>query len=377
MKLIDRYLGLEWAKWFALSMFFLFAVLFLQALSDDPDFARSLLEQEGRGKGLAWFLGYAPWVLPVSCFVATVTSLSFLSKNRELLALRASGFSSFGLSRPYLLSGAILSLLCWQAVNYRAHNQASNNQLEKVMPLDSFRMKIGKERIWYFGEFDEASWRGTGVHVYSYDENGSDSYRIRAETASRVGSDWIFENGRFLGFPSGKGLPVPNESGKGLNWEEPPAHLESLIQGRSSPRINKRFSSLRLSLPSDDPRIHVALCKKPASLSYDELTTVIENYPHQSSTSLYPYRLRKAQLAGSAPSCLLAVLCGLAVGLRKKTSSAGSMAGIALLGAFLFYLMKTFCDALGERGIVSGWVAVAIPYFFVVAGSFCLLLRNR
>ena len=300
MKLIDRYLGLEWAKWFALSMFFLFAVLFLQALSDDPDFARSLLEQEGRGKGLAWILGYAPWVLPVSCFVATVTSLSFLSKNRELLALRASGFSSFGLSRPYLLSGAILSLLCWQAVNYRAQNQASNNQLEKVMPLDSFRMKIGKERIWYFGEFDEASWRGTGVHVYSYDENGSDSYRIRAETASRVGSDWIFENGRFLGFPSGKGLPVPNESGKGLNWEEPPAHLESLIHGRSSPRINKRFSSLRLSLPSDDPRIHVALCKKPASLSYDELTTVIENYPHQSSTTLYPYRLRKAQLAGSA-----------------------------------------------------------------------------
>ena len=53
------------------------------------------------------------------------------------------------------------------------------------------------------------------------------------------------------------------------------------------------------------------------------------------------------------------------------------MAGIALLGAFLFYLMKTFCDALGEKGIVSEWVAVAIPYFFVVAGSFCLLLRNR
>ena len=32
------------------------------------------------------------------------------------------------------------------------------------------------------------------------------------------------------------------------------------------------------------------------------------------------------------------------------------MAGIALLGAFLFYLMKTFCDALGEKGsFPSGW----------------------
>ena len=377
MKLIDRYLGLEWAKWFALSLFFLFAILFLQALSDDPDFARGLLEQEGRKKGLVWILGYVPWVLPVSCFVATVISLSFLSKNRELLALRASGFSSFGLSRPFVLFGAILSLVCWQVVNYRIQSTASNNQLEKVMPLDSFRMKIGKERIWYFGEFDEVLGEGTGVHVYSYDENGSDSYRIRAESASRDGSDWIFENGRFLGFPSGKGLPLPNESGNGLNWEKSPVPLGSLIQVRSSPRINKRFSSLRLSLPSDDPRIHVALRKKPASLSYDELTTVIESYPQQSSATLYPYRLRKAQLAGSAPSCLLAVLCGLAVGLRKKTSSAGSMAGIALLGAFLFYLLKTFCDALGEKGIVSEWEAVGIPYFFVVAGSFYLLLRNR
>ena len=143
-------------------------------------------------------------------------------------------------------------------------------------------MKIGKERIWYFAQFDETSWKGTGVHVYSYDENGSDSYRIRAESAFRDGNDWIFENGRFLGFPSSKGLPVPRENGKGLTWETP-VLSESIIQGRSSPRINKRFSGLRLSLPSDDPRIHVALRKKPANLTYGELTTVIEKYPHQSS----------------------------------------------------------------------------------------------
>ena len=376
MKLIDRYLGLEWAKWFALSLSFLFAILFLQALSDDPDFARGLLGQEGRQKLFAWVLGYAPWVLPVCCFVATVASLSFLSKNQELLALRASGFSSLGLSKPYLVFGTMLSVLCWFAVNAKDQAAIWDNQEKNVLILDSFRMKIGSERIWYFAEFDEASWRGSGVHVYSYDENGSDSYRIRAQSAFRDGNDWVFESGRFLGFPSSKGLPVPRENGKGLKWETQ-VQSESIIQGRSSPRINKRFSDLRLSLPSDDPRIHVALRKKPANLTYGELTTVIEKYPHQSSAKLYPYRLRRAQLAGSAPSCLLAVLCGLAVGLRKKTSSAGSLAGVALLGAFLFYLMKTFCDALGEKGIVSEWEAVGIPYFFVIAGSLLLLIRNR
>ena len=68
MKLIDRYLGFELAKWFALSLSFLLAILFLQALSDDSDFAQGLLEQEGRQELFAWALGYAPWVLPISCF---------------------------------------------------------------------------------------------------------------------------------------------------------------------------------------------------------------------------------------------------------------------------------------------------------------------
>jgi lipopolysaccharide export LptBFGC system permease protein LptF len=130
-------------------------------------------------------------------------------------------------------------------------------------------------------------------------------------------------------------------------------------------------------LPSDDPRIHAALRKKPSSLSYGELTVVINQYPNQSSAKLYPYRLRRAQLAGSAPGCLLAILCGLAIGLRKKSSSVGSMVGIALLGTFLFYLLKTFCDALGEKGIVSEWEAVGIPYLLVLVVCFLLILRNR
>lgn len=377
MKLIDRYLGVEWAKWFALSLSFLFAILFLQSFSDDPDFAQNLLEPEGRKKFFAWILGYAPWVLPVSCFVATVTSLSFLSKNRELLALRASGFSPMRLSKSFLVLGVILSWGCWVAVNSKDPPVGLDEGGEDALPLVSFRMKIGKERIWYFAEFHEASWSGSAVHVYSYDENGSDSYRIRAVSASWTGNSWVFENGRFLGFPSSKGLPVPRENGNGLNWEENPVWSESINKGRASPRINKRFSELRLSLPSDDPRTYVALRKKPENLAYGELTTVIQNYPHQSSAKLYPYRLRRAQLVGSAPSCLLAVLCGLAIGLRKKSSSVGSLAGVALLGAFLFYLLKTFCDALGEKGIVSEWAAVGIPYFFVLAGSFLLLLRNR
>ena len=261
-------------------------------------FCPGLLEQEGRGKGLAWILGYAPWVLPVSCFVATVTSLSFLSKNRELLALRASGFSSVRTKQTlsFVWGDPVFAMLASREL--QGPESGFEQSVGKGHALGFLQDENRKREDLVFWGSSTRRHGGTGVHVYSYDENGSDSYRIRAETASRVGSDWIFENGRFLGFPSGKGLPVPNESGKGLNWEKPPAPWKSLIQGRSSPRINKRFSSLRLSLPSDDPRIHEPFCKKPASLSYDELTTVIENYPHQSSTTLYPYRLRKAQLAG-------------------------------------------------------------------------------
>jgi lipopolysaccharide export LptBFGC system permease protein LptF len=377
MKLVDRYLGLEWMKWFALSMSFLFAILFLQAFSDDYGFFSKLLEPSGRRDVLVWIVGYMPWVLPISCFVATVSVLGIISKNHELVAMRASGISTFAVSKPLLLLGLLVSFACWFARDYRQQLSSDINQLGKESTLASFGMKIGQSRIWYFQEYDEVSGQGRGVQLYSYDQNGSDSYRIRAKSASWTGNGWSFREGRFLGFPTEKGIPVPQSSGGGIDWEQNPTGFEISKQGRASPRINKRFSVLFLPLAKDDPVPHAALRKKPNSLTYGELVNLLREYPMQQSARLYPYKLRRAQLLWSGPSCLVAVLCGLALGLRRKSTTPGRIAGASLLGMLLFYLAKTFCDALGEKGIASEWLAAGIPYVLISAIAICLVRQSR
>lgn len=377
MKLVDRYLTLEWMKWFALSMAFLFAILFLQAFSEDFGFLSNFVDPLGRKETLDWFLGYMPWVLPISCFVATVSVLGMISKNHELLAMRASGISVIAVSRPLLLLGISVSFACWFARDYRNDFTSGMNQPPEGSHLSSFGMKIDQSRIWYFGEFDEASGRGREVQLYSYDENGSDAYRIRSKSAIWTGKGWSFREGRFLGFPSEHGIPVPLPNGMGIDWEENPAGFESNPQERASPRISKSFSALFLPLAKDDPFPHAALRKKPNTLAYAELENLLREYPGQDSAKLFPYKLRRAQLLWSGPSCLIAVLCGLALGLRGKTTTVGRIAGASLLGMLLFYVMKTFCDALGEKGIVTEWVAAGIPYILVTVLSIYLIGKRR
>ena len=362
-------------KWFALSMSFLFAILFLQAFSDNFEFFSKFIDPSGRKEALAWVLGYMPWVLPISCFIATVSVLGIFSKNHELLAMRASGVSTFAVSKPLLLLGLLVSFASWFARDSQI--QLVSGKSGKESPLVSFGMKIGQSRIWYFKEFDEAKGQGRGVQVYSYDQNGSDSYRIRAKSATWTENGWSFKEGRFLGFPSAKGIPVPRSNGVGMDWEENPVGFENVNQVRASPRINKSFSALFLPLKKDDPFPHAALRQKPNTLNYGELVTLLGEYPDENSARLYPYKLRRAQLLWSGPSCLVAVLCGLALGLRRKTTSAGRIAGVSLLGMLLFYLVKTFCDALGEKGIVSEWLATGIPYALITIIAICHIRQNR
>jgi lipopolysaccharide export LptBFGC system permease protein LptF len=377
MKLIDRYLGFEWMKWFALSMSFLFAILFLQAFSDNFEFFSKFLDPSGRKEALAWVLGYMPWVLPISCFIATVSVLGIFSKNHELLAMRASGVSTFAVSKPLLLLGLLVSFASWFARDSQIQLVSGITQSGKGSTLVSFGMKIGQSRIWYFKEFDEAKGQGRGVQLYSYDQNGSDSYRIRAKSATWTENGWSFKEGRFLGFPSAKGIPVPRSNGVGMDWEANPVGFENGNQVRASPRIKKSFSALFLPLKKDDPFPHAALRKKPNSLTYGELATLLSEYPRQNSARLYPYKLRRAQLLWSGPSCLVAVLCGLALGLQRKTTSAGRIAGVSLLGMLIFYLVKTFCDALGEKGIVSEWLATGLPYALIIILAICHIRQKR
>ena len=104
---------------------------------------------------------------------------------------------------------------------------------------------------------------------------------------------------------------------------------------------------------------------------------LISDFPSENSPQVQPYRLRRAQLFWNAPACLLAALCALAISINRQQSSIGIIVGVSIIWISGFYMLRTFCDALGEKGILKEWQASGIPFAVILLFSIVQLWRKR
>jgi lipopolysaccharide export LptBFGC system permease protein LptF len=382
LKIIEKYLIFEWLKWFCLCFLVLYSLLFLQLLSEES----KLFASDSFPHFIILFsrfgLSYLSWLLPIGCFVATLFTFSFLAKNRELLALDTSGCSTFFIIRPIIglaIGCCFFSWLCQdtEKLNRLLERSLDQQKLEKNTQVSSFKMRLKSvNRTWHFQSFNIETEFAEKIHLYSYDDQGNELFRIRAESGNRSDKGWQLLNGNFLGFSSPLGIPIIKDDQ--ISWDATSERFDmTFASGIKTPKYNKQFLKLNLSHIHDDPEPFALLRTKPQNLSFERLTELIECFPHPNSPKLHPYRLRRAQLLWNVPGCFLAVMCAFALTLRKEHTSIGFIIGLSLLWILVFYIIKSFCDALGEKGILSDWVATGIPFMIVFAISIKLLCGNR
>jgi len=127
----------------------------------------------------------------------------------------------------------------------------------------------------------------------------------------------------------------------------------------------------------DNPEPFARLRESPKDLNFAQLNHLVNSYPTPSSAKLYPYRLRKAQLFWNVPACFFAVIFGMAFSLRRQQQSTSLTIGVCLSCILLFYILRTFCDALGKLGLLSEWTATGIPFGGMLLISIVILWRNK
>ena len=326
---------------------------------------------------------YIPWLFPISCFVGTLFTFSFLSKDNELLALYSTGFSTILIARPIIGIALVCSLFSWLCRDVEKHFGSSHSshsvgQLNGNSQFSSFHMRIKSvNRTWFFENYDIETGMAQNVHMYFSDNEGNDLYRIRAQFGQKSSHGWIFKDGFFLGFLSDGEIPIINEENK-VSWEPFSPTLEGDSSKNSiSPRYKKEFLEIQLPNIDDDPKPYALLKKRPKELDLQGLNDLLENFPDPNSPKLYPYRMRNAQLLWNAPSCFFASICALALTLRTKQNSSTFLIGNALLWIIIFYILRTLCDALGKQGFLSEWISTGIPLFFFLMISIGMLWRSR
>jgi lipopolysaccharide export LptBFGC system permease protein LptF len=74
----------------------------------------------------------------------------------------------------------------------------------------------------------------------------------------------------------------------------------------------------------------------------------------------------------NGPACIVALLIGLAMGISKFSSSPSRLAGIALLGALIFFLIHRFSYSLGIEQIISPDLAASLPFILIIFLAFVL-----
>ena len=205
MKIIDRYLlrtlltPLVYCL-LAFTMLYLIVDLFGH-LSDFLDGGTPLLQV------LRFYALIVPpgmiYIAPISLLLAVLYSLSSLTRNNELTAMRAGGVSLYRLILPFLAVGAAASLAVslvhetmapWAAYHSRQFilaQRAEDAQRIYVIENLPYRNPV-QDRTWLIGRFDTRTHALHQVEVIQHRPDGMDAYRMTADSGRWIEGRWWF-----------------------------------------------------------------------------------------------------------------------------------------------------------------------------------------
>ena len=367
MGILEKYMMVQWGKWFGLSSFLLLTILLLQLISESSDQFLS----DDLSTIFSWLslrcLAFIPWILPIACFSATLLTVSFLMIKGEMTGILSCSFSVIYCFRSIFILGFLISIVAWLSmIYYHDFKQRLAFESTELSQESHFQMKIDTKRLWYFSRFNLERKRGENVHLYAYDSQGNDSYRVRAKKAYwDAQNHWVFENGQFMGFASNEGLPIMDSNSRKIVWDTD-SKRSSSDSGKISPSFCKKFDSLVFSSGMDDPEVPMLLSKRANILSFFELIKVIKTYSDTSSADIFPYRYRLYQLIWNSLGCLLSIFCGLMLVISNKNQKLGQIIGMSTVGILLFYAFRTVFDSLGENGILPASCCAGSPYLGIL-----------
>jgi lipopolysaccharide export LptBFGC system permease protein LptF len=358
-KIIIFYMAREWTVWFLGWLFFLVGTIFMFSVLEDASqvFPRGM--NQWREDLWFWLIDYLPWLLPICCLGASLFSISFARKRGEWAAMITSGISPI---QSFLLIIVLGISIGWMS-DWLLHSSGIRAIGENFEKVRSLQMKVGTNRLWFFQSFNPKTLTGNDLQLFSYGDGGEDLFRVSAKRATwNPSSGWIFFEGRFLGFYSSKGLPTLNSEGTSLLWESYNPTEENTSYHTKSPGIHSRFEKLSGLNLMDDPIPYLWLHKKAKEMTSAELVYLLDQMPNSLGHELLPYQIRKAQLWWNGPACLLALLIGLSMGSSIRSSTPAKLAGVSLVGALIFYLLRSLCISLAEQGILSPVTSASLPF---------------
>lgn len=369
-RLLDVYVSREYLRIFLLGVIGLLGIFYISTFID-------LVDKLFRGEAtsamlLRYFYFRTPqfvyYVIPMGVLVSTLVTVGIMSKNSELLVMRACGISLYRSALPLLVFGAMASVGLFalqEQVLARANREA--DRLERIIrrwpPATSAlnrRWVVGKENeIYHYDLFDPESNRFTNLWVYGLDEK---TWGLRRVTRAAEATA-----------PAGRGAEPAAWIAR-LGWTR-----ELTVSGKAG----ARRTSLKYTPFQEQP----LAIEPPSYFKSDEpiaeLMTFVQLREYivklqASGANVVPQMVAlQRKIAFPFVTIIMTVL---AIPFAVTNGRRGAMygVGIGIVLAITYWIAMSVSGALGAGGVMSPLLAAWAPniIFGTAAGYLVLTVRT-
>ncbi len=370
-RLLDLYLAREYSRVFALGVVSFLGIFYISTFID-------MIDKLFRGETTTAVLGryfffetpqFVYFVIPISVLVATLVTIGVMTKNSELLIMRACGISLFRTVAPLVVFALAASVVLF-ALQERvlAYTNREADRLEAQIrglpqPVSELnrQWKVGLSGdIYHYELFNPVNSRFTRLRVYDVDER---SWRLRSMT-NVTDADFTREVG--LTGP----LPGVWHGHKGWRREFTP-----VLSGGNDAAVKYTPIADEVLL-LEPPSYFISEVPLADQMTYGQLREYISQL-RASGANIVPYAVALHRKVSFPFVTVIMTL--LAVPFAITTGRRGAPYGIGigiLLGIFYFLAMSLF-GAFGSGGLLAPVLAAWAPNILFGAAAVYMMLTVR
>jgi lipopolysaccharide export system permease protein len=353
MQILARYIAIAYFKNLILSLVGLTTLFFFQTVitqANDFTLAQRIL----------YNLFDVPriWVMvaPPSALMATVLTLSALSRTNELIACFSIGISLrqiAGVIFPIVFVLCCFSLVLQDRILPAFNERQSLFYWKEIRKRQDFYLDVRQEKIWYRSDnliyhlrnFDPAKGVIFGIGVYSFDSMFNLLEEIQAEQAEYQGGFWRLNGGKSTTFPPGGGFPITRPFvSRDLNIRETPSDFK---------RIEREVDRLRIK---------------------DLMRFIRSNRKSGIDSRGFEVKLHSRFSLSFMPMVMFFLAIPFAVS-RSREGRTGRDLSIAFAITFVYWLSFSIGMSMGQKGTLPPALAAWSPS--VIFGLLALFLLKR
>jgi len=299
-------------------------------------------------------------IVPISLLLAVLYSLSTLTKNNELTAMRASGISILRLMVPFLMVGFVFTIVvgiihetmgpraAYWCYNFVREQRKSDPDLVYIKRDLAIKDQTTR-RVWLIGEYDVRNNRMRTVEVLQQRPDTSDERKIRAKEAQWLDGRWWFKD------------VIEQEYDLDGNPMGPPRFA-----------LTEEMAQL-----TETPNLFLNEVKDPEFLSSLELVDYLETHRHRDPSALARIEADLHSRLSMPWTCFIVTLLGIPFG--SQTGRKGAFLGVALsIGLFFsYYVLVNVGLGLAKKMVIPAYVGGWLPNVIFLIIGIVMVYRMR